>query len=140
MQHLGAIRAMTDKPVESAPSGHFEQKPEKLPLTPAEIEIRMAIADFVIHQVNATAAGEMIFDALVKRFENRYPHHKLLSHCLLSPGYLVPDPDDMDDEAEIPLNKLDAKLIEMLMHPEKSLEPAGPLAGPQHSRWIVDEE
>ncbi|MGR2708094.1 hypothetical protein [Pseudomonas sp. AU10] len=132
---------MTDKPVERVPSSQFEEKAEKLPLTPAEIEVHLAIADFVIHQVNATAAGEMIFDALVKRFENRYPHHKLLSNCLLSPGYLVPDLDDMDDEAEISPKKLVAKLKEMLMHPEKSLEPAGPLAGPANSRsWIVDEE
>ena len=131
---------MTDKPVERLPSSHFEEKAEKLPLTPDEIEVHLAIADFVIRQVNATVAGEKIFFALVKRFENRYPHHKLLSNCLLYPGHLVPDPDDVDDEAEIPLNKLDAKLKEILMHPEKSLEPVGPLAGPERSSWFVDNE
>lgn len=131
---------MTDKPVERAPCSQLEEKAEKLPLTPDEIEVHLAIADFVIRQVNATAAGEVIFDALVKRFEHRYPHHKVLTHCLLAPGYLVPDPDDIDD-AEIPLNKLDAKLKEMLLHPEKSLEPAGPLAGAVCSNgWFDDKE
>ena len=82
---------MTDKPIKHLNSGHFAEKPEKLPLTPSEIEGYLAIVN--------------------------------------------------DDQAEIPLNKLDAKLQEMLMHPEKSLEPAGPLAGPARSRsWIVDEE
>lgn len=131
---------MTDKPVERASYSHLEEKAEELPLTPEEIEVHLAIADFVIRQVNATAAGEVIFDALTKRFEHRYPHHKLLTHCLLSPGYVVPDPDDIDDDAEIPLNKLDAKLKEMLLHPEKSLEPAGPLAGPERSSWFDDKE
>ena len=131
---------MTDKPVERASYSHLEEKAEKLPLTPDEIEVHLAIADFVIRQVNATAAGEVIFDALVKRFEHRYPHHKVLTHCLLAPGYLVPDPDDIDD-AEIPLNKLDAKLKEMLLHPEKSLEPAGPLAGAVcPNGWFDDKE
>lgn len=88
---------MTDKPVECVPYSDFEENAEKQPLSHAEIEVHLAIADFVIRQVNATVAGEMIFNALVKRFENRYPHHKLLTNCLLSPGYLVPDPDDIDD-------------------------------------------
>lgn len=129
---------MTDKPVERASYSRLEEKAEKLPLTPEEIEVHLAIADFVIRQVNATEAGEVIFDALVKRFEHRYPHHKLLTNCLLAPGYLVPDPGDVDDDAEIPLNKLDTKLMEMLLHPEKSLEPAGPLAGP--ARWLDGKE
>ena len=85
---------MTDKPVKRIPSSHFEEKAEKLPLTADEIEGHLAIADFLIRQVNATVAGENIFYSLVKRFENRYPHHKLLSNCLLCSGYLVPDPDD----------------------------------------------
>ena len=119
---------------------HFEEGAEDLPLTPAEIEVRLAIADFVIQQVNATAAGEVIFESLVKCFENRYPHHKLLTNYLLSPGHLVPDPDD--DEADIPLNQLDAKLMDMLRYPEKSLEPAGPLAGRArpNGRLLEDDE
>ena len=125
---------MTDKTF-----SHFEDDAEDLPLTPAEIEVRLAIADFVIHQVNATAAGEVIFESLVKRFENRYPHHKLLTNYLLSPGYLVPDSED--DEADIPLNRLDAKLIDMLRYPEKSLESAGPLAGRVGPNgWLLEDE
>ena len=82
---------MTDKPVRYT---SIDEASEDLPLDPAEIEVRLAIADFVIRRVNATQAGETIFEGLIKRFENRYPHHKLLTNYLLCPGYLVPDPDD----------------------------------------------
>lgn len=48
-------------------------------MDPREIEVRLAIADFVLHRVNGTSGVREIFDALIKRFENRYPHHKLLA-------------------------------------------------------------
>jgi hypothetical protein len=32
--------------------------------------------------------GEEVFYDLIKRFEHRYPHHKLLTQYLLSPGSL----------------------------------------------------
>lgn len=131
---------MTDKPMESTHHSRLEETTEDRPLSPAEIEVHLAIADFVIRRVNATRTGEAIFEGLIKRFENRYPHHKLLSNCLLCPGYLVPDPDD-DEYEDIPLNQLDAKLLEMLRHPEKSLEPLGPLAGAvRPDGWFVEKE
>lgn len=85
---------MTDKPMASTHHCRLEKATEDRPLSPAEIEVRLAIADFVIRRVNATPTGEAIFEGLIKRFENRYPHHKLLSNCLLCPSHLVPDPDD----------------------------------------------
>lgn len=131
---------MADKLKKDTRGATFEEAAEDLPLSPAEIEVHLAIADFVIRRVNATPTGEAIFEGLVKRFENRYPHHKLLSNCLLYPGYLVPEPDD-DEYEDIPLNQLDTKLLEMLRHPEKSLEPLGPLAGAvRPDGWFVEKE
>lgn len=53
-----------------------------------QIEVRLAIADYVIRRVNGTAQGQVIFDALISRFEGRYPHHKTLAHCLTNAEYL----------------------------------------------------
>lgn len=70
---------------DSGESGDYE---EGEGLTPAEIEVRLAIADYVIRRVNGTPEGLQIFNALIPRFDNRYPQHKLLAHCLTSPGFI----------------------------------------------------
>jgi hypothetical protein len=80
---------MTDKSGEYAPYSRFEEAAEDLPLDPDEIEVRLAIAEFVIRRVAGTPAGNEIFEGLIKQFENRFPHHKLLTHYLTSPEYLV---------------------------------------------------
>ncbi|WP_191830430.1 hypothetical protein [Pseudomonas fluorescens] len=64
-------------------------------MDPREIEVRLAIADFVLLRVNGTSAGREIFDALIKRFENRYPHHKPLGYPLTNLGHL--EADDLED-------------------------------------------
>ncbi|MNY36692.1 hypothetical protein D3C86_1711960 [compost metagenome] len=96
----------------------------------------MAIADFVIRRVAGTPTGEKIFKGLVKNFENRYPHHKLLSLYLTSPESLVPEEGEIDpelaaeaDQTNLSLNKLDYKLKESLLHCRPDQEPCGPLAG-----------
>lgn len=38
------------------------------------------------------------------------------------------------------INASDEKLLEFLKHPEKSLEPVGPLAGPAQGGWFEEEE
>lgn len=68
--------------------GEFEENPE---LSPDEIEVRLAIAEYVIKRVNGTPEGRDIFNGLISRFENKYPHHKLLAHCLTSPGHIELD-------------------------------------------------
>ncbi|WP_263465041.1 hypothetical protein [Pseudomonas aeruginosa] len=57
-------------------------------MTPAEVEVRLAIAGFLIPRLAGTPAGHEVFDALVDRFLNRYPHHKLLAHLLTAPEHL----------------------------------------------------
>lgn len=86
---------MADKSVEYAPYSRFEEAVEDLPLDPDEIEVRLAIAEFVIRRVAGTPTGNEIFEGLIRRFENRYPHHKLLAHYLTSPEHIEPDPDDV---------------------------------------------
>jgi hypothetical protein len=64
--------------------------------------------------------------------QNRYPQHKLLSHYLLIPGYLAPDAEDVEPEAEeitLGFGALDERLVNNLHHRDESLEPPGPLAG-----------
>lgn len=59
------------------------------------------------------------------------------------PSSLEENTEDLpSDPAEIkkPLNALDAKLLAMLKHPEKNLEPAGPLAGSVRPNGWFDEE
>lgn len=63
-------------------------------LSTAEIEVRLAIADYVIRRAAATPGGRKIFEALIPRFEDKYPHHKLLSLYLTSPGHI--DPESVD--------------------------------------------
>ncbi|WP_244619013.1 hypothetical protein ACTACN_04825 [Pseudomonas syringae] len=62
-----------------------------------EIEVRLAIADYVIRRVNGTTDGKKIFDALIPRFVGRYPHHKLLAHCLTAPEYIEQEDGNQDD-------------------------------------------
>lgn len=70
-------------------------------LSPDEIEVQLAIADYVIRRVAGTPEGREIFNALVKQFEHRYPHHKLLTHYLTNPDYLEPDPGYLEhDESD----------------------------------------
>ena len=130
---------MTDKPVGCRPYSRFEDGYEDLPLDSNEIEVRLAIADYVIRRVAGTPTGESIFKGLVGQFENRYPHHKLLALYLTSPESLVPEDEDSESEAEVDndevlqslnkLNKLDYKLREKLLHCHPDQEPCGPLAG-----------
>lgn len=126
---------MTDKPVECRPYSRFEDGYEDLPLDSNEIEVRLAIADYVIRRVAGTPSGESIFKGLVRNFENRYPHHKLLALYLTRPESLVPEDGENESEAEVEvedslsLNKLDIKLCESLLYCHPDQEPCGPLAG-----------
>jgi len=130
---------MTDKPVGCRPYSRFDDGYEDLPLDSNEIEVRLAIADYVIRRVAGTPTGESIFKGLVRNFENRYPHHKLLALYLTSPESLVPEDGESesetkvveveDSEASLSLNKLDFKLCESLLHCHPDQEPCGPLAG-----------
>lgn len=62
-------------------------------LTPAEIEVRLAIAGYLIPRLAGTPAGREAFNSLVAKFENRYPHHKLLANLLTAPEYVEHDHD-----------------------------------------------
>lgn len=86
---------MTDKPLKYGTYSYCEETGEHVPLSPQEIEVRLAIAEFVIWRVAGTPAGEEIFDGLIRQFENHYPQHKLLAHCLTNP-------DHIESEAEKP--------------------------------------
>lgn len=127
---------MTDEPVRYRPYSRFEDGYEDLPLDSNEIEVRLAIAEYVIRRVAGTPTGESIFKGLVRNFENRYPHHKLLALYLTRPESLVPEDGENEPEAEVEdsetslsLNKLDIKLRESLLHCHPDQEPCGPLAG-----------
>jgi hypothetical protein len=87
---------MTKKPVRYGQSIQLDGNAEGGKLDKSEIEVRLAIADFVIRKVTGTPSGEEIFNVLIKRFENRYPHHKLLTQYLISPGYMDSDADAED--------------------------------------------
>lgn len=127
---------MADKPVGCRPYSRFEDGYNDHSLDSNEIEVRLAIADYVIRRVAGTPTGESIFRGLVRDFENRYPHHKLLALYLTSPESLVPEDGDSETEAEVndgealqPPNKLDHRLRESLLHFHPDQEPCGPLAG-----------
>lgn len=123
---------MTDQPLKFGTYQWFEETSEELPLDSSEIEVRLAIAEFVIRRVAGTPAAEEIFNGLLKLFENRYPQHKLLSHYLLNPGYLPPDAEDPKPEAEeatLGFGALDERLVNSLRHRDESLDPPGPSAG-----------
>lgn len=62
-------------------------------MTLAEIEVRLAIAGYLIPRLAGTPAGRETFNALVAMFQDRYPHHKLLTHLLIAPEYLEHAPD-----------------------------------------------
>lgn len=63
-------------------------------LSKGEIEIRLAIADCVIRHANGAVDGRKIFDVSIPRFEGRYAHHKIATHCLTAPEYI--DQEDAD--------------------------------------------
>lgn len=87
---------MTKKTVKYGERSQLDGDVEEIPLDKSEIEVRLAIADFVIRRVAGTHSGEEIFNGLIKRFENRYPHHKLLTQYLISPGYMDSGADAED--------------------------------------------
>lgn len=62
-------------------------------MSKAEIEVRLAIANYLIPRIAGTPAAREAFNALVGRFQGRYPHHKLLTHLLITPEYLEHAPD-----------------------------------------------
>ena len=62
-------------------------------MSKAEIEVRLAIANYLIPRIAGTPAAREAFNALVGRFQGRYPHHKLLTHLLIVPEYLEHAPD-----------------------------------------------
>ena len=65
--------------------GHqFQEGAEERSMDPREIEVRLAITDYVFRRVGGTPAGREIFDGLIKRFDNRYPQHKLLADLLVA--------------------------------------------------------
>jgi hypothetical protein len=69
----------------------LEQVPDVLPdngLSEAEIEVRLAIADYAIRRLTGTQAGQEAFQALVTQFQGRYPQHKLLTQLLIAPEYI----------------------------------------------------
>ena len=123
---------MSDQPLRYGSYQWFEETAEELPLNATEVEVRLAIAEFVIRRVAGTPAGEEIFSGLLQHFENRYPQHKLLSHYLLSPGYLAPDAEDLEPEAKkttLGFGALGERLIDNLHHRDESQEPPDPQAG-----------
>lgn len=62
-------------------------------MSKAEIEVHLAIANYLIPRIAGTPAAREAFNALVGRFQGRYPHHKLLTHLLIAPEYLEHAPD-----------------------------------------------
>ncbi len=78
-------------------------------MSKAEVEVRLAIAGYLIPRLAGTPAGREVFEALVTRFLNRYPHHKLLTHLLICPDYLEHAQEDSQTGAiamqtDLPLN------------------------------------
>ena len=88
---------MTEKNLRRMTTLGLDKETEQSGLDPREIEVRLAIADYLIRRVAGTPIGQEVFDALIHRFENRYPQHKLLAHLLTSPGHLEADADDLED-------------------------------------------
>lgn len=49
-----------------------------------ELEILAAVGKLLISKLEGhDDVAQSIFDSLLPQFENRYPHHKLLTHILL---------------------------------------------------------
>ncbi|WP_226507503.1 hypothetical protein [Pseudomonas sp. MWU16-30317] len=67
------------------------------PLDRYEIEVQLAIAQFVIPRVAGTPAGQEIFDALLPRFEDRLFYHKHLTHYLIRPEHIETELQEDDD-------------------------------------------
>lgn len=62
-------------------------------MSKAEIEVHLATANYLIPRIAGTPAAREAFNALVGRFQGRYPHHKLLTHLLITPEHLEHAPD-----------------------------------------------
>ncbi|HKS15009.1 MAG TPA: hypothetical protein VJS90_18415 [Pseudomonas sp.] len=75
--------------------GEIETEAGPQALHPVEIDIRLAIADYLIRRIAGTGAGKEVFDALIPRYESRFPHHKILSNYLLTQEYF----DAVDDSS-----------------------------------------
>jgi hypothetical protein len=86
----------------------IEQQPEILlaqGLSQAEIEVRLAIAEYFIRRTAGTPAARDAFDALVRKFAGRYPHHKVCTQLLIAPEYLQAEPSIDDCCTDIPARK-----------------------------------
>ncbi|WP_083456852.1 hypothetical protein [Pseudomonas sp. CMR5c] len=118
---------MTDNPLGCRPYSRFEDGYEDLPLDSNEVEVRLAIAEYVIRRVAGTPTGESIFKGLIRHFESRYPHHKLLALYLTSPESL--EPEDGDTGPESAVEDSDVSLRESLLHCHPDQEPCGQLTG-----------
>lgn len=49
----------------------------------AQIEVKLAIADYFIEQFAGKPEGRKAFEALVGRFVDKYPQHKMVTHMLV---------------------------------------------------------
>ena len=49
----------------------------------AQIEVKLAIADYFIEQFAGKPEGRKAFEALVGLFLDKYPHHKMVTHMLV---------------------------------------------------------
>lgn len=65
--------------------------------SPGAWHLTVVRADYVLRRVGGTPAGREIFDGLIKRFDNRYPQHKLLADLLTSSGHLEMGVDEFED-------------------------------------------
>lgn len=63
-----------------------------------EIEVQLAIAQYVIKRVSGTEAGKEIFNGLMPKYEDRFPYHKLLAQYLTSPEYMETEKRECSDE------------------------------------------
>lgn len=88
---------MTEKHPSRMATPGLDEQAERSGLDPREVEVRLAISDYLIRRVAGTPIGQEVFDALIHRFKDRYPQHKLLAHLLTSPGHLEADADDLED-------------------------------------------
>lgn len=68
------------------------------PLDRYEIEVQLAIAQFVIRRVAGTPAGQEIFDALLPRFQDRLFFHKQLADYLTNPGHIETEAQDEEGQ------------------------------------------
>lgn len=85
------------KPPLYVPVNHVDDSDNSDPNRPLdryEIEVQLAIAQFVIRRVAGTPAGQEIFDALLPRFQDRLFFHKQLADYLTNPGHIETEAQD----------------------------------------------